>query len=119
MTGPATGTYNCIAWSVGDTKDWLWKDVSLVYGDGNTYVGIHDFHKMYTEHFGMTEVPTAAEATVILYATPGAPQHAARSRVCASGKKVFESKLGPQELILHEPEDLTESSYGKPVKYYR
>ncbi len=120
VTGPATDVYNCIAWTVGDDTDNLWLDVSLVYGDGDAYVGILDFHKMYTDR-GMTEVPTAADANVIVYATPGTrePQHAAISHVCASGEKVFESKLGELERILHRPQALTDSSYGIPVRFYR
>lgn len=120
VTGPATGTYNCIAWTVGDTTDNLWLDVSMEYGDGDPYVDLLDFHKMYTDR-GMTEVPTAADANVIVYATPGPrePQHAAISHVCASGEKVFESKLGEWERILHRPQALTDSLYGIPVRFYR
>jgi len=106
VTGPCATNTNCIAWSVGDDKDWLWP------GDS-----VKDFDVFYKQH-GLVPLKPGEppeKADVALWAKDGAPTHACRHLT----GDWWESKLGRLCRIVHRLHDLEDSSYGAPIKYYR
>lgn len=108
ITADSCRTYNCISWSVGVTDQWLWPGSR-----------VRDFDAFFRQRgyvpLEAGKDPEAA-ADISLWAKGnGQCTHAAR-RV---GGGWWESKLGALPRILHKPKDLTGSSYGEPIKYYR
>lgn len=107
VTGEACQSYNCIAWSVGVTGDWLWP------GDH-----VDSFDKMYLSY---GYVPLSAgesknNADIAYWeTTDGASTHGCR-RVAGD---IWESKLGSSLRILHTLKDLEGDVYGYSVKFYR
>jgi len=117
VTGPATGTYNCIAWSIGNTSSWIWNDVDN-YGNQNGTVEISDFDAFY-DRGGLKPVTdsTPTDAQVALYAVGTTPKHAARKTGAACG--AWESKLGTNVRIAHLPNQLEGGTvYGDINRYY-
>jgi hypothetical protein len=117
VTAPATKTYNCIAWSIGNTSMWIWKEVDSVYGNKNGIVEIADFDAFYANE-GLTPVvdKTPANPQVVLYANGTTPKHAARK--IGNGDCAFESKLGRNLRIVHEANQLEGGLYGSINRYY-
>lgn len=117
VTGPATGTYNCIAWSVGNTSSWVWDDVDAA-GNKNGTVEYSDFDAFYAAR-GLTPVANATPSNpvIALYGTASGPTHAALNTGAACGS--FESKLGANVRIAHSAPDLEGgSTYGDLNRYY-
>jgi hypothetical protein len=115
ILGPGTKQYNCIAWSIGNTREWVWP--------GNR---VEDFDRLYAEH-GYTRQPglnlavEPGKRKLVLYATLNkdatinAVTHAAVQEADGS----WTSKLGQMALIRHAtPEALRGRSYGTPVAVY-
>jgi hypothetical protein len=118
VTAPATSTYNCIAWSIGNTSQWIWDEVDSVYGDQNGAVEISDFDAFYANE-GLKPVvgSTPANPQVALYAVGSNPTHAARRT--DTGACGFESKLGQNARIAHEVGQLEGGTvYGNINRYY-
>jgi len=107
VTGEACQSYNCIAWSVGVTGDWLWP------GDH-----VDSFDKMYLSY---GYVPLAADeprenAEIAYWEMPdGSSTHGCRHVY----GDIWESKLGSSLRILHKLKDLEGEVYGYAVKFYR
>jgi hypothetical protein len=110
VTGPATSAYNCIAWSVGRTNEWLWP--------GNT---IADFDAFYARHGWSLSTNGSREykkRKVALYANNSDPND------CTHGSREThdcvwdESKLGSLERIMHIRRELEGGSYGDVIRYY-
>lgn len=119
VTGPATGTYNCIAWTIGVTSRWVWDEVDAA-GDGDGTVSISDFDAFYRGHgLRPVENQTPTNAEVALFADGSGPTHAARrtGHSCSAGV-LFESKRGRNIRIMHPPHQLEGGIYGDIVKYY-
>lgn len=107
VTAPATGAYNCIAWSVGVTSQWIWP--------GNTVAVFDQFYGSY----GWT--PSASgrreykKRKVALWAD---------SSGCTHGSPVTydcewnESKCGGLERIMHDKYQMQGGAYGDIIKYY-
>ena len=115
VTGPATpygtpGRYNCIAWSVGITDQWIWP--------GNT---VSDFDAFYASH-GLTVSNICnreyKKRKVALYAINSDPND------CTHGSREThdcgwdESKLGSLERIMHIRSELEGGSYGNIIRCY-
>jgi len=119
VTGPATSTYNCIAWTIGVTSRWVWDEVDTA-GDGNGDVSVADFDAFYDRH-GLKPVQnqTPTDAEVALFGNSTGPTHAARrsSQAC-DGTPMFESKRGENIRILHQVSQLEGGFYGDIVKFY-
>jgi hypothetical protein len=128
VTGPADSTYNCMAWSVGETDHWY----NAVAGrEGTNLVGIDE---AYGNHDGLFDwsdldafywtkkgyLPLAsgpADAAVIYYAA----FHGAVRRPCGCGAGewlMFESKCGAMERIEHVWDQVI-PTYGEAVRFYR
>lgn len=117
VTAPATTTYNCIAWSIGNTSKSIWGDVDKA-GNNNTTVELSDFDAFYQTYGGLTPVvgSTPATAQIALYAVGDTPKHAALKT--GTGACAFESKLGDNVRIAHEVGELEGGSYGDVNRYY-
>jgi len=119
VTAPATPTYNCIAWTIGDTSKWIWNEVDTVYGDNDGTISVSDFDAFYQAHgFTPVENQTPTDRKIALFTKGGAPQHGAviSSHVC--GVTLFESKRGKNIRIAHVLEQLEGGLYGNIEKYY-
>jgi hypothetical protein len=118
ITGPANTTYNCFAWSMGDTSKWLESEVDSLYGNKNGTLELSDFDDMYANQ-GLKPVTDATPANpeIVLYAKGTTPTHAARNTGAACGG--FESKLGSSVRIAHYPDQLEGGTvYGDINRYY-
>jgi hypothetical protein len=115
-----TPTYNCYAWSISDTTQWIDTQVDSVYGDKDGKLSFADFDAYYekTEGFLPQAAPNS-DTKVALFAKGSAPQHAARTAsVDSCGAVPFTSKLGKGPLIAHDLYQLEGSVYGKVARYY-
>jgi type VI secretion system secreted protein VgrG len=114
VMGPATPQYNCIAWSLGVTDQWVWPgdkvaDFDQLYGK-----------KGYKRQKGLDLRRQSGVEKVVLYGKvrkDGSIQATHAARQLSDG--TWSSKLGQQPLIRHlQPDDLDGSAYGKPVAVY-
>ncbi len=119
VSAPATPTYNCIAWSIGNTSRWIWDEVDSVYGDNDGTVSLSDFDSFYSMA-GLTPVinATPSDPKVVLYSKGSTPTHAAPKSPHPCGV-AFESKLGQSVRIVHDVYQLEGGSvYGDINRYY-
>jgi hypothetical protein len=118
VLGPATPRYNCIAWSIGITTQWVWP------AKPNKAATVADFDELYGKHGyrrvrGLNYERQANYDKIVLYAkrtgNTWEPTHGARQLSDGS----WSSKLGKLPLIRHlEPEDIDGGSYGVPIAVY-
>ena len=110
---PGTSTFNCIAWSLGVTRKWLWPGNSIrAFDQLNAQFG---YHKLSQMDFRLQP----GVAKVVLYAKTVnghlVPTHQARQG--ADG--TWTSKLGKLAVIRHAtPNALDGPDYGRPVAVY-
>lgn len=119
VSAPATPTYNCIAWSIGNTSNWIWDEVDSVYGDNDGTVSLSDFDSFYLMA-GLTPVinATPTDPKVVLYSKGCTPTHAAPKSPHPCGF-AFESKLGRSVRIVHDAYQLEGGPvYGNINRYY-
>jgi len=110
VTGPGTGDYNCIAWSVGITNQWIWPGYTVA-----------DFDAFYASH-GWTVTNNCnreyKKRKVALYANNSNPND------CTHGSREThdciwdESKLGSLERIMHRRSELEGGYYGDVIRCY-
>lgn len=117
QTSPATATYNCIAWAMGDTSKWWWPE-----GRDGCYwppgAPLEPTLEAFRVAFSLAGFELCASfdplsdlEIVVLYAKDESPTHAARS--LPSGK--WTSKLGRGIDIEHvDLEALAGGTYGEP-----
>ena len=112
------GTYNCIAWSIGDTSNWVWPRSSPSVDDFDALYTQHGFRRLKAQDYSYQP----GIEKIVLYGKVQedgtiAPTHAARQD--SSG--AWTSKLGGMARIRHlSPEALAGPSYGQPIAvYYR
>ncbi len=137
ITAESTGTYNCIAWSVGETGTWYNpQDIDRLYGDNDGVFENADMDKFYLDKMGWQ--PTAsgaadAEAMYYPYPTnwdyrahpyspPSPGYHGAKKKACSCGNGqwvMFESKCGNWGRIEHVWDQLNDSGYGSPGRFYK
>jgi hypothetical protein len=114
VLGPATKTYNCIAWSIGITNQWVWpgarvEDFDRLYG-ANGYRRITTLD--YSRQPGVDKI--------VLYGKRNpdgtwAATHGARQLADGS----WSSKLGELPLIRHlDPNDVDGTVYGVPLAVF-
>ena len=110
VTGPATGAYNCIAWSVSITDQWLWP--------GNTVADFDAFYASYGWSVSANGDREYKKRKVALYAHNSDPND------CSHGSREThdcgwdESKLGSLERIMHIRSELEGGYYGDVIRYY-
>jgi len=130
VTGAVDGTYNCIAWSVGETNVW-YNPISNETVSGKIIIGIDetygnppngvfdlaDMDKFY-EAKGYVPALGANDADVLYYSG----FHGARKKGCSCGAGkwiMFESKCGEGLRIEHVWSQMNGTTYGAPVKCYK
>lgn len=119
VTAPATGSYNCFAWSGGITSRWVDTEVDTAHGNNNGTLEISDFDAWYAT-MGLRpyvdQTPMGAE--VALYSKGSTPTHAARRSTAGCGF-AFESKLGTYLRIVHDVHELEGgAAYGNLNRFY-
>ena len=114
ITSPRDGDYNCVAWAVGDDRNWWWPDAA---GEDTWPSGVprHITLEAFREAFATLGYEVCDNdqlepgyEKVALFALAGVPTHAARQ--LPSGR--WTSKLGRAEDIEHALHDLTGAVYG-------
>jgi hypothetical protein len=121
VTSPRDSSYNCIAWSIGNTSKWIWDEVDSVYGDKNGTVSITDFDQFYSKTLGLRPVvgQTPSNPEVVLYSKGNTPTHAAAYSPHTCAGLMFESKLGKEVRIVHSVYQMEGGSvYGNINRYY-
>jgi len=121
-----SGTYNCIALTVGVTGRWVWPEVDG-YGNRDGVVTVTDFDAFYAAGGYTVAANCSREAgkeKIALYGetdTSGTviPLHAARQAAVPVGGFLFESKEGAFKQIVHDLDDLEGGSYGAIIKCYQ
>lgn len=118
-------SYNCAAWSVGITNQWLWENLDDLYGDRDGRLEVSDFDAFYWAK-GYAPTPNLDEAAIVLYFKDGFPNHAARKQTttgAAPAWRMFSSKMGDWERVEHVLEQLngTTTFYecGAPGRFYK
>jgi hypothetical protein len=119
VTSPATATYNCFAWAVGDTDNWWqpglhWPFVTHPFDDT-----VEELKRVFRT-LGYEECPAANLESgfekVALFGVADQYTHAARQ--LSDGK--WTSKLGAEEDIEHEsPDAVGGGIYGEVVLYMK
>jgi len=107
ITDPTTGIYNCIAWSVGITIQWIWP--------GNT---VAVFDTFYASHGWSPSADGRREykkRKVALWADSSGCTHGSRETHDCDW---HESKCGGWERIMHDKFQMQGGSYGNIIKYY-
>jgi hypothetical protein len=111
--------YNCIAWSVGNDRQWIWKEVDLIFGDMDGTVEISDFDDFYQQHGFAPAADCSFKAgkhKVALFGKGTQPTHAARQSSDTPGW--WESKEGKEKKSLHKLTELEGGVYGDVIKCY-
>ena len=129
VTGEATISYNCIAWTVGITDKWVNAigitglrnnryhiSIDTSYGNGDGIMTMDELDAFYDAN-GYT-VTDSSSADIMYYSK----YHGARKKRCSDGAgkwEMFESKCGALERIEHLRDQLNGDLYGFPVRYYK
>ena len=129
ITGEPTDTYNCIAWSVGETNAWYVNvagakfhptDIAIdeVWGNRDGTMTEDELDAFYAAK-GFTPSQNSSEKAEVMYYSKF---HGTRRKNCNCGAStwdVFESKCGSLFRIEHIWNQLNGSTYGEPVKFYK
>ena len=117
---PSTTTYNCFAWTVANTTQWIESQIDSQYGNNDGNYSFSDFDAFYRQTQGLSPQTAPDSSTMVaLFAIGGVPQHAALTAGAqACGSIPFTSKLGPGPLIAHDLYQLEGSEYGRAARYY-
>lgn len=117
-TSIATRCYNCIAWTLGVTNDWLWPDVHAAASETSTTV--QDFDDFYGK-LGFVRTQNPQEAYIALWGntSPSGTIYATHASINKAGTPQWESKLGAFIRMQHDKDDLVGTEYGKIVAYYK
>jgi hypothetical protein len=107
VTAPATGAYNCIAWSVGITNQWLWP--------GSTVANFDAFYASYGWTPSASGKREYGKRKVALWAINSVCKHGSRETYDCDW---HESKCGGLERIMHDKFQMQGGTYGKIIKYY-
>ncbi len=108
-----TSSYNCIAWSLGITNDWVWPGNTMQAFDKlNTK---HGFHKMSKLDYQMQ--PGVEKVVLYGKTVNGRTVVTHQARQMTDG--TWTSKLGKMAVIRHaNPDSLDGPDYGHPVAVY-
>jgi hypothetical protein len=110
VTGPSTGQYNCIAWSVGITDQWIWPGYT-----------VQDFDEFYVSHGWNVSRSCKREyrkRKVALYAWASDPNNCKHGSRETHDCNWHESKCGGLERIMHRKKELEGGSYGFIIRCY-
>ncbi|MCJ7516326.1 MAG: hypothetical protein MUO89_10290 [Dehalococcoidia bacterium] len=107
ITAPSSGAYNCIAWSVGITNQWLWP--------GNTVAAFDAFYAYYGWTPSANGKREYGKRKVALWAIASSCTHGSRETYNCDWP---ESKCGSWERIMHDKFQMQGGYYGNIIKYY-
>jgi hypothetical protein len=107
ITAPSTGTYNCIAWSVEITNQWIWP--------GSTVAAFDAFYDSYGWTPSANRNREYQKRKVALWAIDSACTHGSRETYDCDW---HESKCGGLDRIMHDKFQMQGGSYGRIIKYY-
>lgn len=110
VTAPATMDYNCIAWTVGETKQWFWPP--------KMYYWRHPDQSAFDLFYEKNGFVRAEKGEIAVWGTNGGYN---LTHGCVSGPghgPSWESKCGDLAQIQHELSELEGNIYGKPVSFY-
>ena len=113
VLGPATRSYNCIAWSLNITDHWVWPGYQI--RDFDRLNGQRGFRRI----DGLDFTRRVHVDRIVLYGKKnrGRLEATHQARQLADGS--WSSKLGALPLIRHlKPEDLNGDIYGTPVAVF-
>jgi type VI secretion system secreted protein VgrG len=110
---PGTSTYNCIAWSLGITDEWIWPGTSVQTFDKlNAKHGFKPLSKL-----DYKAVPGVEK--IVLYGKTVNGRLVATHQARQMPDGTWTSKLGKMAVIRHAtPDSLDGPDYGKPVAVY-
>lgn len=113
VTSPRDTEYNCIAWAVGESDRWWWPDGRAFWPDDlprerSLDAFVQAFGRLGFSGCESPEFEPGFEKIALFADAHGCPTHAAKLQ--PSGR--WTSKLGKEEDIEHELEDLEGSHYG-------
>jgi hypothetical protein len=119
VMGPASASYNCIGWSVGNTRAWVWptpSDQSPTLYDFDSLYGSYGFRRVNALDF--KRAPSTDK--VVLYAMRKSDGSIALTHAALQLRDgSWASKLGSLPLIRHlHPNDVAGPSYGVPYVTY-
>lgn len=107
VSAEATPQYNCISWTVGETKQWFWPPE--MYPSVSPEKAFDRFYARYgLKPANEGEVAHWADASGPTHGSISGPEHGPR----------WESKCGEDLRIQHDRDELESDIYGKIVKYY-
>jgi hypothetical protein len=120
-TSPASATYNCIAWAVGQQTAWWWPYQHPAYywpqgqpREVTLHAFIHAFESLGYQECENGDLEANFE-NVAIYAADGKPTHAARQML--DGR--WTSKLGRDIDIAHSLPGLEGPAYGQIAAYLK
>jgi hypothetical protein len=115
VLGPSTERYNCIAWTIGVTDQWVWPGKAVV--DFDRLYARYRFKPLKTLDYSV--VPGVEK--VLIY---DAPDKKTGGRAVTHGAKqeadgTWTSKVGAMALIKHRtPQAVSGGTYGSPKRVY-
>lgn len=117
-TSFSTRCYNCIAWTLGITNDWLWPDAHAAATETSTTV--QDFDDFYKK-LGFVRTDKPAQADIALWGnkSPSGNIYATHASINKPATNQWESKLGAFIRMQHDKDDLVGDQYGMIVAYYK
>lgn len=122
ITSPATRKYNCIAWAVGNDRQWLWPGPieDCDWPDEIDREGSLAAFAALFMLFGFApcsdhRIEAGFERVALFADTDGRPTHAARQ--LQNGR--WTSKLGMAEDIEHDLRAIEGDLYGRVVRIFR
>jgi len=114
--GPSAQAYNCIAWTLGITDEWVWPGTRVE--DFDALYGQHGYRPL--ESVDLSLDPSLEK--IVVYGLPPRRAHGVievthGARMDDQGR--LTSKIGTQPLIRHDSaQDLVGPSYGEPIRVY-
>jgi len=110
VAAPETPDYNCIAWTVGQTRGWYWPPRMF-------HMPPEDCFRIFYSMKGFEPDPSGTGEIALWKVGPAAYTHGS-VRGEGHGPR-WESKLGELARVQHSFEDLQGEMYGAPCEYYR
>jgi type VI secretion system secreted protein VgrG len=108
-----TSSYNCIAWSLGITDEWIWPGTSLSAFDKLN--SKHGFHKLPNLDY---KVAPGVEK-IVLYGKMKDGKTVVTHQARQMSDGTWTSKMGKMAVIRHAtPDSLDGPDYGHPVAVY-
>jgi hypothetical protein len=110
ITAPWTNQYNCIAWSVGVTDQWIWP--------GSTVQDFDEFYASYGWSLSTSCEREFKKRKVALFAYNSDPNDCTHGSRETDDCSWHESKCGGWERIMHIKTEMESGVYGNIIRCY-